>query len=100
MHRHRGTSAEHTVAPVRPRRGLQRLMTLGVAITAALSLATAPAYAAVEEGSTLTLSATELQTDATLTVEWTTDAPDDTNWVGIYRESDGAPDGDPASRIW
>lgn len=101
MHQHSGTSAAPRPAPPRgQRRGLQRLLAFGVVIVAALSLSATPATAAVEEASAITLSSTELQTDSTLTVDWVTDTPDDTNWIGIYRESDGTPDGDPASRIW
>ncbi|GAB3617917.1 hypothetical protein GCM10027416_24740 [Okibacterium endophyticum] len=59
-----------------------------------------PASAAYAAGSTLTLSATVAEQGETITVDYTTDAPDSKNWIAIYRASDGTPDGNPASRAY
>ena len=50
--------------------------------------------------STLSLSTTQAQHGTQLTISYTTDDPDPTNWVGIYAVEDGEPDGDPGSRVW
>ena len=53
-----------------------------------------------QAASTLTLSTTQAQHGTQLTISYATDAPDPTNWIGIYAVADGEPDGDPGSRVW
>lgn len=45
---------------------------------------TSPAASAGVEGSVITPAATELVQGRTLTVDYTTEVPDPTNWIGVY----------------
>lgn len=49
---------------------------------------------------TLTLSSAELAGGDTLSVDYTTPTAGALNWIGIYRDADGYPDGSPGSLLW
>ncbi|WP_411719714.1 DUF4073 domain-containing protein [Mycetocola sp.] len=60
---------------------------------------TAPAVSAVDAtGSSFTLSASELQAESVLTIDYTTDQQHPQNWIGIY--TDGDEPGPVASTLW
>lgn len=48
----------------------------------------------------ITLSASELGAGETLSVDYSAPAAGALNWIGIYRASDGYPDGSPGSLLW
>ncbi|RQP09477.1 MAG: endonuclease/exonuclease/phosphatase family protein [Microbacteriaceae bacterium] len=65
---------------------------------AALTIVEAGAVEPV--ASTLSLAASSARVGESIQVSYTTGAPSNTNWIGIYRLADGTPDGDPGSRVW
>jgi len=89
------TPTRSTVTTIQP----VRLLAIAAAAVGVLLVALLPAPTALASSS-LQLSTTQAQHGTVLTISYQTDAPDDTNWIGIYGVEDGEPDGDPGSRTW